>query len=284
MYNEDTVVFESLPVTLTDADTLVHSRELARLNSEAVKLENQKKEVMAQFAADAKRIASQMNSHSVAINNGYEHREVKCYWKFDWEHGKKTLIRTDTLETVRIVDVTPAERQGKLDEEAKKKGGAKTYVLDGGKKMEPKPEDDKDKLDEKEKPGEEVNTTGVGDTSGMVLGICPTCKNGDPLKKEGSELTIWGCEHPQGRIENVDNECLNYEINEAAAEALDKALTGRSATEDPDCAPERNDKGDCQRVWTCETAVKQGFGCCRPCDKPDCLAKCSIVIKEKADA
>jgi hypothetical protein len=129
------LITESLPVQLTTEEVLFHSKELAKLNADAVDLENQKKEVNTQFTADAKRIQAQMNSHAVAINNGYEYRPVKCYWEFDWEAGTKSLIRTDTYEIVRKTTISAQEKQGRLDDEAEKK----EYVLDRDKKMEPVP-------------------------------------------------------------------------------------------------------------------------------------------------
>ena len=105
---------QSLPVILTQDEIVECAKSLAKTTNELRDCESRKMEVTSQFAADLKKLKATTDSLSIKISNGYEYREVDCEWSFDYKKDTKTLTRIDTGETVRIVQLTLEDRQGKL--------------------------------------------------------------------------------------------------------------------------------------------------------------------------
>lgn len=105
-------VEEHLPVILTQEELIDRSRKLAKANQDNTELENQKKDVVADFNAQAKKIESILGMLSRIVSTGKEYRDVKCVWTFNYTQGYKELKRLDTEEIVRHVELSQTERQG----------------------------------------------------------------------------------------------------------------------------------------------------------------------------
>lgn|SRR5574337_1236297 len=108
-----------LKCVLTEEEVLKYSRELAKKNQDRLQVESDKKAVMADYKDKLETLTTAIGRLSRTVSNGYEHRQVKCTWLYDWKAGKKTLSRQDTGERVDVADIAPHERQQKfgLDEE-----------------------------------------------------------------------------------------------------------------------------------------------------------------------
>jgi hypothetical protein len=109
---------ENLPCTLTQDETLEKAKELAKLQQDKVQAEEQAKSAAATFKDRIAGAQSHINILSRDISNGYEYRETDCYWEFDYKTRRKSLVRSDTCETVRTKEITPSEMQKELDIEA----------------------------------------------------------------------------------------------------------------------------------------------------------------------
>ena len=106
---------KDLPVTLTEVELLQKARELAKFQQDKVSFEEQGKSAAATYKDKVAGTQLHINMLSRDITNGYEHREVDCYWELNYASRKKALIRTDTLETVRTEDISASELQKEMD-------------------------------------------------------------------------------------------------------------------------------------------------------------------------
>lgn len=111
------LVIKSLPVKLTDEEVMEKAKELAKLQQDKVSQEEQMKSAAATFKDRIASAQANINILSRDISNGYEYREVDCQWEYNWPIGRKSLVRTDTMETVKTEEITASERQGRLDTE-----------------------------------------------------------------------------------------------------------------------------------------------------------------------
>jgi hypothetical protein len=107
-------ITKELPCKLTEEETLIISKELAKLQEDGVGLAERKKDVVADFNSRLETVKAESLRISRMINNGYEYRPTDCVWKFDWTNGQKDLVRKDTSEVVQTKRVTEEERQGNL--------------------------------------------------------------------------------------------------------------------------------------------------------------------------
>ena len=108
--------FRSLAVNLTEEEILRYSKELARNTQELRDKENRKKEAAKMMDAEISGHKAQVDMLSLKVANGYEYRDVECYWKIDQPNETKTLFRNDTGEIVKIEKLTSADLQKKLGE------------------------------------------------------------------------------------------------------------------------------------------------------------------------
>lgn len=116
---------KELPCKLTDSEVLQYSRDLAKMNQDKLATEDQKKQVSSDYKAKLDKLDADIGIFSRKIASGMEHRQVDCYWEYDWKRGEKSLIRTDTTEVVQIDPISDYERQEKLKlDKTEKKGGA----------------------------------------------------------------------------------------------------------------------------------------------------------------
>lgn len=143
----------SLRVDLTEKETLIFSRDLAKVNQDLANEENIKKEVIAEFASKMSMLKSNIFNLSQKISNGYEHRSVDVDVYFDYKKGLKIFIRRDTKKVVAEEAMTDHDRQqefplkDKKDKEAEKKKIAEEKAK--AEKKEKK--EGKEKKDEKDK-------------------------------------------------------------------------------------------------------------------------------------
>jgi hypothetical protein len=107
-----------LPVTLTETELLQKAREAAKLQQDKVSAEEQAKSAAATYKDKISGAQSNINILSRDISNGYEYRQVDCYWEMDYKKQKKSLIRTDTGEVVKTEDISASEMQKEMDLQA----------------------------------------------------------------------------------------------------------------------------------------------------------------------
>ena len=89
--------------------------ELARLSSEAIAIENERKAVAAEFKAKIDTKDAEIGVLGNHINNGYEYRYIECTEIFNMPRtGIKTIMRNDTKEKVSEVQMSPDELQSEL--------------------------------------------------------------------------------------------------------------------------------------------------------------------------
>lgn len=104
-----------LTVVLNEDEKRAYAGELARITTEQSTLEDQKKEVVAEYAAKIKRCLAQGRELAVKISTGREMRDVECVWDYDYDSGIKTLFRNDNGEEVDAGKITEDEKQEYFD-------------------------------------------------------------------------------------------------------------------------------------------------------------------------
>jgi len=103
---------EFLRYDFTPVEFMEHARVLGRLNQELARSEERKKSVTAELAADVKRHQDEVSNQSQLVSNGYEYRDIKCEIQYHVpEKGKKTIVRLDNGEVVRVAFMTGLEMQ-----------------------------------------------------------------------------------------------------------------------------------------------------------------------------
>jgi hypothetical protein len=105
---------EHLAVILTQEELLDRSRKLAKANEDGVEIENKKKDVVSDFAAQIKKIEAVTGALARIVSTGREYRDVKCLWTFNYTQGYKELRRLDTDEVVKHQELSQQERQGSV--------------------------------------------------------------------------------------------------------------------------------------------------------------------------
>jgi len=113
---------ERIKCTLTDEELIEYSKTLAAANQDHDEVEADKGHMAAEFKAREKKIEADISLYSRKVSDGYEFREIECYWDYDWKRGRKRLIRTDMRvevdALVRETEITADERQVHLPETA----------------------------------------------------------------------------------------------------------------------------------------------------------------------
>lgn len=111
----DGLVKISLRCTFTHDELLEQAKLLAEANRQKQRLEDDKKNIVAEYTS---RIASKTLDVAVfseKVTNGYEHRDVECRVVYDVpKAGMKTIYRNDTGEKVDERQMNDEERQLKL--------------------------------------------------------------------------------------------------------------------------------------------------------------------------
>jgi hypothetical protein len=105
-----------LPCLLTSDEEKAKGRELAALHTRLQVLESQKKAFNDEIKSKVAGTEANISTISQQISTGIEHRDVNCFWQYDRPTlGDKTLIREDTMEIVRIEEMTDDDKQAELD-------------------------------------------------------------------------------------------------------------------------------------------------------------------------
>jgi hypothetical protein len=104
----------SVPVLLTTEEYVDKGKEMGRTQNEMKSLQDRLKEVSADFKAKISQKEATLNSLSITISNGYEYREVDCFYVFRPKDGKKDVIRTDTGEIISTESMTKTDFQEQL--------------------------------------------------------------------------------------------------------------------------------------------------------------------------
>ena len=107
------VFTEDLPCELTNEEKASVANELAALLLKKVETEREKKETVSRFNDQINSIEGQIAEVVGVITHG-ERRSVECLIEYSWDEGRKVVIRLDTGEEVRGMDITPEDRQAKL--------------------------------------------------------------------------------------------------------------------------------------------------------------------------
>lgn len=109
-------VEEYLPVKLTEAELLEHGADAAEIADKLRQLESEHKAVKEAQKAEVSGLNESLQQHLRLVRAKQEYRDVLCEWALDQPaKGRKSLIRTDTLETVRVADMTGEDFQRELD-------------------------------------------------------------------------------------------------------------------------------------------------------------------------
>lgn len=111
---EEKEVTEYLPCILSDNELIVRSKELAKANEDLSTVEDRKKDMMADFTAQQKKIEANINVLSRTVSQGKEYRNVKCKLVLDFTIGKKEIIRLDTFEIIRTEQLSQSDRQSAI--------------------------------------------------------------------------------------------------------------------------------------------------------------------------
>jgi hypothetical protein len=110
-----------LPCKLTENEILEYANDMAIKLEEKDMEERRKKEVVAEYTQKLTSLDATIVSLSNKVRNKEEHRDVECEWEFDWEGDTKKLIRLDTGEVVKKVQIQDYERQKNLIKEGEEK-------------------------------------------------------------------------------------------------------------------------------------------------------------------
>jgi hypothetical protein len=103
---------ESVKHTFTNDEILEFSLEQNRDIQRIASLEEEKEGVVADFKAQIKSLETKVYDVSRRINQRYEMRLMDCEWHMHVpKEGKKTLIRVDTGEQIKVQDMDTFEKQ-----------------------------------------------------------------------------------------------------------------------------------------------------------------------------
>ena len=107
---------EFLRCEFSDEEITQAAKDLAKANQMKSTLEQRKKEVDASLKADIESQNSTIARLAQMISVGFEYRDVECRVDLDTpEAGRKTIIRLDTGEEVKVVLMTDQDKQMALE-------------------------------------------------------------------------------------------------------------------------------------------------------------------------
>lgn len=109
------ITTERLPVKLTLDEMREFGQRVARIAQEKTDLEDEKKEVAANFKKRIDTKDHEISGLCHCINSEREFRDVETKTQFNNSERTVSVIRCDTREIVRIRPMTPEEQQGVFD-------------------------------------------------------------------------------------------------------------------------------------------------------------------------
>jgi len=100
---------------LTDEEKINVGRQLAEATNDLEEIEEDKKQVVADFKAKSTAAEALISSLGNKLRSGYEFRDVSCFINFDQpEKGQKQTVRSDTGEVVSTEIMSEEEKQREL--------------------------------------------------------------------------------------------------------------------------------------------------------------------------
>lgn len=105
---------EYLACTLSDIELIEKSKELARATEELQAAEDRKKDLMADITAQVKKHEASIGALARIVSQGREYRNVPCEMITNFTSGIKTIVRLDTLETIKTMVIDQKDRQETL--------------------------------------------------------------------------------------------------------------------------------------------------------------------------
>lgn len=105
---------EHLKHILTEDEIKDYGAQLARRYSEITDLEEQKKSVTSDFKARIDSANADAGVLARKIQNGYEFKNTDCEIQWDYDEKAVTVVRLDTMETVKSRPMTPDELQEEM--------------------------------------------------------------------------------------------------------------------------------------------------------------------------
>lgn len=99
----------SLRCDLTDHERLVKGRLLAESDADCFRIEEEKGQVAAQYAAQLKTATSRRHELASTIRQGYEFREVECRIERTYTEREVMVVREDTGEVIERRGMNPTE-------------------------------------------------------------------------------------------------------------------------------------------------------------------------------
>ena len=100
-----------LECKLTPEELQRYGMQLAHQNQELARLEDRKKRAMSQLKSEIDAAQAEINCIAQTLARGYEEREVECEILYNTpEDGIKTIRRTDTGETIQVLQMSREEK------------------------------------------------------------------------------------------------------------------------------------------------------------------------------
>lgn len=278
---------EHLSCELNEDELAKYSQEMAELNQRKVEVEAEKKEAMKDYGAKLQHLESGVNVLGRKIITRKEARDVNCFWEFDYASGEKTLVRTDTGETVKKETISAIERQRYIEfVEKENENGEISQAVKKAEEKKAEKKNDKcphcgakegkehfsacpnvevtegEGTDETEEPGDELpEATDESPEEGEE-------QEPDQTKGEPEEMTEPSADDmPEsedcfGTFDSNDAECANCDrLDDCAKETLDESKeTSPEGEREVEAAAgeEAPEKSDKTPFYTCRKC-KEGF-------------------------
>jgi hypothetical protein len=114
--NDVRKVTRKLRCVLTADELLEAGKELAEATNELTEIEEDKKQIVAEFKSRKTAAEARIGVVSNKLRSGYEFRDVACEVAYGLpEPGMKQVRRMDTLEVIESVPLSEEEKQRLLE-------------------------------------------------------------------------------------------------------------------------------------------------------------------------
>jgi hypothetical protein len=111
----------SVKFDLTHDELFKAGQDLARLNSDILNKENDKKTAVAQFDSELKRMKGEIEAIARTVQNGYEYRTIDCILYYDDKNDKVFVVNPNTGEVYATRDAMESDRQYDIFDEIMRK-------------------------------------------------------------------------------------------------------------------------------------------------------------------
>lgn len=107
---------ESLPYRFDQQEIVDMAKEMAKVRRDKALLETEAKGVAETYKGKITVLDGRGATLANLITQGFDYKLIPCCYEMNMpEEGKKTTIRMDTFEIVRVEDMSPADKQMVLD-------------------------------------------------------------------------------------------------------------------------------------------------------------------------